>query len=136
MEYIGDQTRLTPHHRLSEQDNHRQIEKGDWQMFNISPRIALPLLIAVAVVALAAFAPGPAATPAVEASCGASYGSYYLSSSWETCTWDFGCWANPSEPNNIDTLYQRYCRDKFDENGRYCGTQCYTGKTRRGCCNP
>lgn len=106
-------------------------------MLKLSPRIALPLLAAVTVVALAAFAPGPATTPAVEAACGAHYSGYWLSSQWETCdTWDFWCWVDPSQPDNVNILHQRWCRHKYDEAWRYCGTECYDGEIRRGCCKP
>lgn len=104
-------------------------------MFNLSPRIALPLLVAVVVVALAAFTPGPASTPTVEARCGAHYGGYVVIRSEITCnTWDFGCWINPNEPDNINIRHERICRDMYDENWRYCGTRCYDKDTRLGCC--
>ena len=34
----------------------------------------------------------------------------------------------------IDITYQRWCRNKYDERGHYCGTDCYDGETRKGCC--
>lgn len=78
-------------------------------MLKLNPRIALPLLVAVIVVTLFAFAPGSAIIPTAEAACGAHYSSYWLASQWETCTWDFGCWINPYEPNNINILHQQWC---------------------------
>jgi hypothetical protein len=103
-------------------------------MPRLNAKLALPLLAAVTIVALSAFAPTPAAVPSAEAACGAHFSGYWISAEWETCDWDFGCWINPFEPNNINIWHQRWCRYVYDENWYICGMECYDGETRRGCC--
>lgn len=103
-------------------------------MLRLNPRVGLPLLVAVAVVALAAFAPASAATPVAQAGCAAGwwYGTP-SSSTYTTCEWDFGCWINPFTPNGVTKNCTRTCTPKYDRYG-FCGTDCTDSCQSNGVC--
>jgi hypothetical protein len=107
-------------------------------MTKLNPRVGIPLVIAVVVVALASFAPGLAPVTTAQARACQSgwwYGTERVVSTYLSCIWDFGCWLNPMEPNGEWQACDRICADKYDRVG-YCGTDCWDECWETGdCCN-
>ncbi len=103
-------------------------------MLHLKPRSGVLFLVATLLATAYAFTPSQLTTPEVQAGCGQTVSGWVNVGSWETCNWDFGCWINPHEPNNIKKHFTRWCRNKYDERNVFCGTDCYEQVGTPGCC--
>jgi len=107
-------------------------------MFKLNVKVGIPLLIAIAIAMLLTFGPGPVSVSQAEArSC--QNGWWFCGPSTVTqstkCTWDFGCWANPYEPNNVFRNCTTTTTPRCDALGS-CNAKVSTNCSSTGrCCN-